>query len=82
MCARYWRRAQAAGIRTRIARLEAELSGVRELLKVHREQIDDLRTERDKLLNQVDATHRLLTHHQAQTPAPVERRPWWKRLAG
>lgn len=65
-----------------IARLEAELAGARELLKVHREQIDDLRSERDKLLGQVDATHRLLTHHQAQVPAPAEHRPWWKRLAG
>lgn len=64
-----------------IARLEAELAGVRELLKVHREQIDDLRSERDKLLNQVDATHRLLTHHQAQA-SPPERRSWWRRLAG
>jgi excisionase family DNA binding protein len=66
-----------------IARLEAELAGVRELLKVHREQIDDLRGERDKLLGQVDATHRLLTHHQSQSASPApERRSWWKRLAG
>jgi hypothetical protein len=62
-----------------LARLETELAGMKQLLQVHREQIDDLRSERDKLLGQVDATHRLLTHHQAVAP---ERRPWWRRLAG
>jgi hypothetical protein len=68
-------------VRVQLARLEAELSGVKELLKVHKEQIDDLRGERDKLLGQVDAAHRLLTHQQA-TPVSIKRRPWWRRLAG
>jgi excisionase family DNA binding protein len=67
----------------RLARLEAEIAGLKELVRVHREQIDDLRGERDKLLGQVDAAHRLLTHQQSQTPAPVERRSWWQwRRAG
>jgi excisionase family DNA binding protein len=66
-----------------IARLEAELAGVRELLRVHRDQIEDLRSERDKLLGQVDSAHRLLTHHQTKPePVPAPRRSWWKRLAG
>ena len=71
------------------ARLEAELAGVRELLRVreeqiealtraHRDQIEDLRTERDKLLSQVDAAHRLLTHQTATQPnESVGRRGWW-----
>ena len=66
-------------VRVQLARLEAELAGVKELLKVHKEQIDDLRGERDKLLGQVDAAHRLLTH-QAKPEPP--RRSWWRRLAG
>jgi excisionase family DNA binding protein len=71
-------------VRVQLARLEAELAGVRELLKVHKEQIDDLRGERDKLLGQVDAAHRLLTHQPATPPVATERprRPWWRRLAG
>jgi excisionase family DNA binding protein len=70
-------------VRVQLARLEAELAGVRELLKVHKEQIDDLRGERDKLLGQVDAAHRLLTH-QPTTPVASKppRRSWWRRLAG
>jgi uncharacterized protein involved in exopolysaccharide biosynthesis len=66
-------------VRVQLARLEAELAGVKELLRVHKEQIDDLRSERDKLLGQVDAAHRLLTH---QTKTEPPRRPWWRRLAG
>src|SRR3954471_10050892 len=65
-------------VRVQLARLEAELAGVKELLKVHKEQIEDLRSERDKLLGQVDAAHRLLTHQKAEPP----RRSWWRRLAG
>src|SRR5215203_1650078 len=66
-------------VRVQLARLEAELAGVKELLQVHKEQIDDLRSERYKLLGQVDAAHRLLTH---QTKTEPPRRPWWRRLAG
>jgi len=66
-------------VRVQMARLEAELAGVKELLRVHKEQIDDLRGERDKLLGQVDTAHRLLTH---QTKPESPRRPWWRRLAG
>lgn len=57
------------------ARLEAELAGLKEIIRVHREQVDDLRTERDRLLGQVEAAHRLLTH--AQTTEPVVRKRWW-----
>lgn len=68
------------------ARLETELSGLRELLAVHRDQVADLRTERDRLLGQVEAAHRLLTHHQQAVIPPetpqAERRSWWRRLAG
>jgi excisionase family DNA binding protein len=69
-------------VQVQLARLEAELAGVKELLKVHKEQIDDLRGERDKLLGQVDAAHRLLTHHQVTPVSSERRRPWWRRLAG
>ena len=66
------------------ARLEAELAGVRELLRVreeqietltqaHRDQVEDLRAERDKLLGQVDTAHRLLTHQAATRSS----RSWW-----
>src|SRR5215213_5539751 len=64
-------------VRVQLARLEAELSGVKELLKVHKEQIDDLRGERDKLLGQVDAAHRLLIHQPAAPVAAERRRAWW-----
>lgn len=63
-------------VRVQMARLEAELAGIKDLLRVHREQIDDLRGERDKLLSQVDSAHRLLTHRGG------EKRSWWRRLAG
>ena len=49
------------------ARLEAEIAGLRELLRNHRDQIDDLRNERDRLLGQVETAHRLLTD---QRPRP------------
>src|SRR3954469_24175160 len=70
-------------VRVQLARLEAELAGVKELLRVHKEQIDDLRSERDKLLGQVDAALLLLTH-QPTTPVASKppRRSWWRRLAG
>jgi excisionase family DNA binding protein len=75
---------QGNPVLVQLARLEAELSGARELIRVHRDQIDDLRGERDKLLSQVEAAHRLLTHQQAQQPSvpSVKRRPWWRRLTG
>jgi excisionase family DNA binding protein len=75
---------QGNPVLVQLARLEAELSGARELIRVHRDQIDDLRGERDKLLSQVEAAHRLLTHQQAQQPSVplVKRRPWWRRLTG
>src|SRR4051812_1730666 len=71
----------------RNAQLEAEISGLKELLRNHREQtenmlrmqrdqIDDLRAERDRLLNQVDATHRLLTHQQNAGIAKEPKRFW------
>jgi hypothetical protein len=74
----------------RNAQLEAEISGLKELLRNHREQtenmlrmqrdqIDDLRAERDRLLNQVDATHRLLTHQQNASIAKEPKRFWWFR---
>src|SRR3954453_23663572 len=51
------------------------------LMRTHRDQIEDLRAERDKLLSQVDAAHRLLTHQTATQPnahtAIIERRGWW-----
>ena len=57
-------------------RLEREI-----LMRTHRDQIEDLRTERDKLLSQVDAAHRLLTHQTAPQrnahAAIIERRRWW-----
>ena len=39
---------------------------MRELLRSHREQIIDLRTERDRLLGQVKTAHRLLTDQHAR----------------
>src|SRR3954464_9102428 len=71
----------------RNAQLEAEILGLKELLRHHREQIenmmrmqrdqiDDLRAERDRLLSQVDATHRLLTHQQNASAAKEPKRFW------
>src|SRR5215204_7789632 len=36
------------------ARLEAEIAGLKALLQVHRDQVDDLRTERDRLIGTVE----------------------------
>src|SRR3954471_1493903 len=76
----------------RNAHLEAEISGLKELLRSNREQteqmmqmqrnqIEDLRAERDRLLNQVDAAHRLLTHQIAVPEKSARRRSWawWRR---
>lgn len=49
------------------ARLEAEVHGLNEILRLHKEQVEDLRTERDRLMSQVEATTRLLTHHVKPT---------------
>jgi hypothetical protein len=57
------------------ARLEAELNGLRDIVRLHREQVDDLRTERDRLLGQVEASQRLLTH---VTEKDRTRRSWWR----
>jgi hypothetical protein len=48
------------------ARLEAELAGLKELLYVHKSQVDDLRTERDRLIGTVEGAHRLLTYERAK----------------
>ena len=73
----------------RNAHLEAEISGLKELMRSYREQteqmmqmqrnqIDDLRAERDRLLNQVDAAHRLLTHRTTVPEKPTRRRWFWR----
>jgi hypothetical protein len=46
----------------RNASLEAQLKGLQELLGVYKGQVDDLRSERDRLITQVDISQRLLTH--------------------
>lgn len=60
------------------ARMEAELTGLKEIVRLHREQVEDLRTERDRLLGQVEASTKLLTHEQGR------RGRWWRgwRLVG
>jgi hypothetical protein len=64
------------------AQLEVEITGLKALVKVHQEQVDDLRGERDRLLGQVESAHRLLTHHQtSNTPEPPKRFWWFRRSA-
>jgi excisionase family DNA binding protein len=65
--------------------LQAELAGVRQLLKYLEAQVDDLRHDRDGWRQQAEAAQRLLTHSQAAVPSPVAAAParaWWQRLAG
>lgn len=64
------------------AKLEAEIAGLRALLQVHRDQVDDLRTERDRLIGTVEGAQRLLTHEKSQaTPKapPPKASGWWSR---
>jgi hypothetical protein len=56
------------------ARLEAEIAGLKALLQVHRDQVDDLRTERDRLIGTVEGAQRLLTHEKSRSE---ERRSGW-----
>jgi hypothetical protein len=70
--------AETAKLAVLNAQLEAEIAGLKELVRVHREQVDDLRTERDRLLGQVESAHRLLTHQQTTT-TPEPKRFWWFR---
>jgi hypothetical protein len=64
------------------ARLEAEIAGLKALLQVHRDQVDDLRTERDRLIGTVEGAQRLLTHEKkAQEQARRASWPWARRSA-
>ena len=62
------------------ARLEAEIAGLKALLQVHRDQVDDLRTERDRLIGTVEGAHRLLTHEKKQAQDHARKSGWlWGR---
>jgi hypothetical protein len=64
------------------ARLEAEIAGLKALLQVHRDQVDDLRTERDRLIGTVEGAQRLLTHEKkAQEQARKSSWLWARRSA-
>jgi hypothetical protein len=54
--------------------LEAQITGLREVAELLRQQLDDVRTDRDAWREQAQAGQRLLS--------PPERRPWWRRLVG
>jgi hypothetical protein len=51
-----------ADLKVQAARMEIELQGLKVLLRVHREQIDDLKAERDKILGLVDTAHRMIAY--------------------
>ncbi len=57
----------------KVAGLEAEVSGLREILARVDRQIDDLKGDRDAWRAQSEALADLLADRS---------RPWWKRLAG
>jgi transcriptional regulator with XRE-family HTH domain len=59
----------------RLAALDAEVAGLREMLRRADRQADDLRAERDGWRAQAEASQRLLVDQR-------DRRPWWRRLAG
>jgi hypothetical protein len=58
----------------RNASLEAEIKGLQELLSTYKEQVGDLRSERDRLITQVDISQRLLTHGTKRSIFDVFRR--------
>jgi excisionase family DNA binding protein len=60
----------------RLAALEAEIAGLREMLRRADRQADDLRGERDQWRDQAQTAQRMLSDQRG------ERRSWWKRLAG
>jgi hypothetical protein len=68
----------------RLASVEGELTGARQLIRFLEEQAEDLRRDRDGWRQQAETTQRLLTHARetAIVPAAAPSRPWWKRLAG
>lgn len=58
----------------RNAALEAELKGLQELLSAYKDQVGDLRSERDRLITQVDVSQRLLTHSSKRSLLDLFRR--------
>ena len=68
----------------RLASVEGELTGARQLIRFLEGQAEDLRRDRDGWRQQAETAQRLLTHAKevATVPAATSPRPWWKRLAG
>ena len=68
----------------RLASVEGELTGARQLIRFLEEQAEDLRRDRDGWRQQAETAQRLLTYAReaATVPAAAPSRPWWKRLAG
>ena len=68
----------------RLASVEAELIGARQLIKFLESQVEDLRGDRDGWRQQAETAQRLLTHVREAATSTVASpsRPWWKRLAG
>jgi excisionase family DNA binding protein len=63
-------------VAARLAALEEQVKGLKELLEEVRSSRDDWKSQAERLV------HALPAPEAPQAPAPVERRSWWRRLAG
>jgi excisionase family DNA binding protein len=64
-------------VAARLAALEEQVKGLKDLLEEVRNSRDDWKTQAERLV------HALPSPDASQAPAtPIERRSWWRRLAG
>ena len=59
------------------ATLDAEIAGLREVAALLRDQLADVKQDRDAWRSQAEANQRLLTDQRDRSS-----RPWWRRIAG
>jgi hypothetical protein len=61
-------------------RLEAQITGLREVAELLRRQLDDVRADRDAWREQAQAGQRLLSFDKSS--GRPDRKPWWRRIVG
>jgi hypothetical protein len=57
--------------------LEAQIAALRDVSELLRQQVDDMRADRDAWRDQAQAGQRLLA-----APERTQRAPWWRRITG
>jgi hypothetical protein len=59
-----------------------ELDALRQVNTLLSTQVEDLKTERDRLLGMLESQTRLITHLSEKPPEAKARPSWWQRLTG